>query len=1051
MSNLEALRNNVPDKIYNRGRRYYYNGNIFSYNLKKLGEERYQINALVVGTYKYRVKVELEILDDNLHFESICSCPYDWANICKHEVAVIYKFLKEDYEELRSDLLMKRNYNKLFKLSRTEDEDSLSSLEYYIKGLLDEKLVNFKFTLKSDGLTDDMLKEIVISIHNSFYYFTNNKMKDWLTRKDHTIIETLNNLETSKSRMSHSFLLAKNEESFDFIQKLIENHPVYFEETGERIEIGEKIEPELVLQGDETEISFTLKESDSKIYQAPYSQLSWMVKDSALYPVNMEVFTSLPERVKIPENKKGEFLFEVLPSLQERYKIEVSEGLKKYELIQEEPEIKLKFDYLEDIIYCYSKVKLSDKFYEGPEILGLDLDQKDYQRSEDDPELWYSKDKGAIKVLIDFLEEYNFYVQPTCFILKDKGDIQEFITDGIIHLPEEWEVETTSDFETIEVKPVELDPVIEFEEGEGIDWFEFKIVYNLRGNTYSREELQRMISYNKQGRPYLHLGNSYYILQENEKEERVNELINLADKKGDGYKSNYYNLLYYRNLLEETGLSLKGNRVYNEMNKDISGEKLIQRVEIPAEVSNILRDYQKKGYYWLRFLHKYRFGGILADDMGLGKTVQTLTLLKSISSKRPALITCPRTLIYNWGEEVKKFFPEIKYLVYYGTPLEREEMRSCFDKYDLIITSYSIISRDYQEINKSKVEFSYCVLDEAQHIKNFKTLRARGVKKIKAERKLALTGTPLENSVEELWSIFDFLMKGYLGNYSQFRRNYLTPIKKENDQNKLEELRKRVSPFILRRKKEEVLSELPEKIINIQPVEMTKLQHDSYRAVLDEVKSNIIQTVKEKGFNHSRINVLAALTKLRQICNHPALVLGKKGQKQSSGKLEVLQEIVEDAIEAGHKLIVFSQFVKMLKLIRHSFGKKGINYEYLDGSTRNRMERVKHFNEDAEVKVFLISLKAGGLGLNLTAADIVIHVDPWWNPMVERQATDRAHRLGQQKRVMVYKMITNGTIEEKMVKLQQKKQKVFESIIENNSNPMEAITWEDIKELLEIG
>ena len=447
-------------------------------------------------------------------------------------------------------------------------------------------------------------------------------------------------------------------------------------------------------------------------------------------------------------------------------------------------------------------------------------------------------------------------------------------------------------------------------------------------------------------------------------------------------------------------------------------------------------------------MHKYHFGGILADDMGLGKTLQMLTLLKSLKPKKPALVLCPRTLIYNWQEEADKFFDDLKTLVYYGTPAEREEMRDDFSSYDLIISSYSTISRDVEELNAEGKVFSISILDEAQHIKNHRTKRAKAVKNIEAESRLALTGTPLENSIEELWSIFDYLMPGYLGNYSYFRKEFITPISKNNEKEKLKELKERVAPFILRRRKEEVLKELPEKIINVHPVSMTQLQEDSYQTVLEEVRGELEETVDQKGFNRSRINVLAALTKLRQICNHPSLVLGDEGNAHNSGKLEALRELLSDALSGGHKLIIFSQFVKMLKLIRNDLDQQGINYRYLDGSTRNRMERVKEFNSDPEIDVFLISLKAGGVGLNLTAADMVVHVDPWWNPMVERQATDRAHRLGQENRVMVYKMITRGTVEEKMLKLQQRKQDLFDNVIENNVNPIKAISWEDIQDLL---
>ncbi|MFP4017327.1 MAG: SNF2-related protein, partial [Halanaerobiales bacterium] len=668
-----------------------------------------------------------------------------------------------------------------------------------------------------------------------------------------------------------------------------------------------------------------------------------------------------------------------------------------------------------------------------------------------------AKNYEPVRALIDFLEEYEFHVRPDSFFIKNREDIQEFITNGLLYLQEEWNVSRSESFNQIEVKSVELEPVIELmesdEEGGKIDWFEFRVYYNLGGHSLSREKLLKMIRYNKSGEAYIQIDDSYFFLQEGKQEENLKEIIDLADgdsnNDNENYRSNYYNILYYKRLVEDSGISFQGNKVYNQLDQDISGESLVKKEDIPQQVEGLLRNYQKDGFYWLRFLHKYRFGGVLADDMGLGKTLQALTLLKSIELSGPALIVCPRTLIYNWSEEVEKFFPGTKYLVYYGTPEEREEMIDKLIDYEIIITSYSILSRDYKALNEIEASFSYCILDEAQHIKNFKTKRARGVKAIKALYKLALTGTPIENSVEELWSIFDFLMPGYLGSYSYFRKNYLNPISNENDSERLSELKKRVEPFLLRRKKGEVLKELPDKIINYQHVEMTKLQQDTYKLVPEEVKSKVFETVSEKGFNQSRIHILAALTKLRQICNHPALVLEKADQQAPSGKIDALMEMVEEAIDGGHKLVVFSQFVKMLKLIRERFDIQGISYEYLDGSTHNRMERVNRFNSEEDVKVFLISLKAGGVGLNLTSADIVFHVDPWWNPMVERQATDRVHRIGQENKVIVYKLITRGTVEEKMLKLQKRKEEVFNSVIESSSTQSETITWEDIQELFQ--
>ncbi|MGM0549410.1 MAG: DEAD/DEAH box helicase, partial [Bacillota bacterium] len=583
----------------------------------------------------------------------------------------------------------------------------------------------------------------------------------------------------------------------------------------------------------------------------------------------------------------------------------------------------------------------------------------------------------------------------------------------------------------------------------GINWFDFNISYNLGGKSYSRKQLKELISYNKKGEAYIKLANQYYILESGEQEKKVEQMLKDAKSEAEGYRAPYHNLLYYKNLVEKSGIQFQGNQVFNDLESEISGLKVVKKRNIPAVVKNKLRDYQKNGYNWLRFLHKYHFGGILADDMGLGKTLQMLTLIKSVAPKKAALVLCPRTLIYNWQEEAAKFFPKLKTLVYYGSPAVRKEMQNEFKDYDLIISSYSTISRDVDDLNAENISFSFAILDEAQHIKNHRTKRAKAVKNITAHSRLALTGTPLENSIEELWSIFDFLMPGYLGNYSYFKNNFLNPISKNNEKEKMLELKERVAPFILRRRKGEVLKELPDKIINVHPVSMTQLQADSYQTVLADLRGELSQTVSDKGFNRSRINILAALTKLRQICNHPALILGEKASTYNSGKLEALKELLADALSGGHKIIVFSQFVKMLKLIRSELDQQGLNYLYLDGSTRKRMQKVKEFNNNCEVKIFLISLKAGGVGLNLTAADMVVHVDPWWNPMVERQATDRAHRLGQQNRVMVYKLITRGTVEEKMLKLQERKQDLFNNVIEDNVNPIRAISWEDIQELLE--
>jgi superfamily II DNA or RNA helicase len=1050
MNLLKVLKNNVPLHIFQRGENYYREERVQEYEVVQTDDYSFKIKARVRGTTMYNVQINLRIKDNKVSLSCDCSCPYNRGEICKHEMAVLFKFITEDYAAL-SQGEGNYHYNKLLTFNRSVQPQEKISLDYYIKGLLTESMVNFKITLKAELLSEKKIEELISYIHNPELYLLNaDNIIDRLVNSDLVALEYIRKTVTSMSRTPGSILFPKNKSNFNFIMNLTEGDRVYLEETGEKVRAGKLLYPRLLITGNNDEIEIKPEENEYPVYRANQGRndLSWSIIDGKIHPVELESIYKLPEKIKIPEKKRGEFLFEILPSLEENLELSVARNLKGNRLIERDPVIRLEFDYREQAIFCHTLVEIEDKAYHNSQILELNLDNRHYFQTEE-PDVWYCWNLNALKILIEFLEYNNFHVHPEGFVIRDENEIQDFITDGFVHLPEEWEVETTPAFDQLEIVPIELDPVIEFKnDGDSINWFEFTISFNLGGKTYSYSQLKSMLRYNKQGEGYVRLGQSYYILQEGQRQKSVEQVLKLAEA-GDNntYRSNYYNLLYYRNLVEETGINFKGNRVFNQLEQDITGNNLVKEMEIPDEVTSILRGYQKNGYYWLRFLDKYRFGGILADDMGLGKTLQTLTFLKSISTKRPALVICPRTLLYNWSEEIEKFFPGTEYLVYYGNPEEREKMRSNIDQYELVITSYSIISRDYEEMQN--FNFSYCILDEAQHIKNYRTKRARGVKAIRAGVRLALTGTPIENSVEELWSIMDYLMPGYLGNYHQFSNNYLNPIKKNHDEESLYELKKRVAPFILRRKKQDVLKELPDKMVNIQRVEMTKLQEDTYRVVLDEVKNNLFETVQQRGFDRSRINILTVLTRLRQICNHPALVLDQPDRRLRSGKMEALLEIVGEAIEGGHKLIVFSQFVQMLKLIREEFDRSNIIYEYLDGSTRNRMERVRNFNENEEIQVFLISLKAGGVGLNLTAADMVIHVDPWWNPMVERQATDRAHRIGQDKRVMVYKLITVGTVEEKMLKLQEKKEHIFNSVIEESASPINNITWQDIQELLE--
>lgn len=496
---------------------------------------------------------------------------------------------------------------------------------------------------------------------------------------------------------------------------------------------------------------------------------------------------------------------------------------------------------------------------------------------------------------------------------------------------------------------------------------------------------------------------------------------------------NKYNLLY-----------LSGLRESGRISADAGFDALITeikkiRADIPENMEKILRDYQKTGVHWMKQLSELGFGGILADDMGLGKTLEVIAFVMSEKREKPTLCVTPSALTYNWLSEINKFAPEARVKIIDGTKEERVSALSDIAGFDFIITSYPLLRRDIQEY--SGLEFSYCFIDEAQHIKNPKTLSAKAVKRINAEKCFAVSGTPIENSLGELWSIFDFVMPGHLSGRQQFTLRYEKPIR-QGETSVAAALRGKIKPFILRRMKYDVLSELPDKIENTFFAEPAPAQKKMYAAYLTAARREARELL-EFG---DRIRILSLLMRLRQICCHPGLI--DDNFDAESGKLTLLSELVESGIESGRRILIFSQFTSMLDIIRKRLENSGASCFYLDGNTpaKVRAELADRFN-GGEGNVFLVSLKAGGVGLNLTGADMVIHYDPWWNPAVVNQATDRAHRIGQTKAVHVIKLATKGTIEEQILKLQDKKQGLAEDMIRENNAMLSNLSKEEILEL----
>jgi superfamily II DNA or RNA helicase len=480
----------------------------------------------------------------------------------------------------------------------------------------------------------------------------------------------------------------------------------------------------------------------------------------------------------------------------------------------------------------------------------------------------------------------------------------------------------------------------------------------------------------------------------------------------------------------------------------LGGKKALPEVEPPKGLKATLRNYQQEGFNWLNFLRQNSIGGILADDMGLGKTLQTLTLLlgekESGRGDSPSLVVVPTSLLHNWQQEAHQFAPQLRVLIHSG--VNRAKDPASFSEYDLILSSYGIVRQDIDAL--SGFPFHYVVLDEAQNIKNPGSKTARAVRKLTSRHRLALTGTPVENTIMDLWSQMAFLNPGLLGGETFFKKFYVQPIEKQQDDTRQAKLQRIMYPYILRRKKNEVEKELPPKIERLHYCGMEPLQEEKYEQTLSEYRNYFLDLLSKGDYGKNKLNVLVGLQKLRQLAIHPKLADADNFELEDSGKYQEVKRLLHQVTSKGAKVLIFSQFVKMLDLLRNDLDKEGVKYCYLDGSTRDRSKQVDLFQNDESIPVFLISLKAGGVGLNLTAAEYVFLLDPWWNPAVEHQAVDRSHRIGQKKTVIYYKFITENSIEEKILKLQQKKSRLSEDLISVDEGFYQKMSEDEMAELL---
>jgi len=632
--------------------------------------------------------------------------------------------------------------------------------------------------------------------------------------------------------------------------------------------------------------------------------------------------------------------------------------------------------------------------------------------------------------------------QPDQFVLRAKTDPVDFLLTQVPRLTEAG-FEIYGERELTSARVNRSRPTVSFSVSSGIDWFDVDGVVHFGETQVKLKEVRKAV---RRKERYVKLADGSIGEIPAEWLDKYRYLFSMAEDSGEGLRLASAQVTLLDQLLLD-GDRIQADDEFQRRRENLRRFSQIEPRDLPDGLKANLHPYQKSGFDWLHFLHEYGFGGCLADDMGLGKTVQALAFLQSLSeshaAKAATLLVLPRSLVFNWEREAARFTPGLRLLNHAGTT--RVKDLAAFDEYDLVLTTYGIMLRDIEMLRQHR--FHYVILDEAQAIKNPVSQSAKAARLLQADHKLTLTGTPVENSTLELWSQFSFLNPGLLGNLEHFRTEFAGAIEKRQDEVAAAFLRRLVHPFILRRTKDQVARDLPPRTERILYTEMEPAQKKLYEKTRDFYRAQIMGLVDKEGIQDARMKILEGLLRLRQISNHPRLV--EPDSKAASGKFETLLETLDTLRAEGHKALVFSQFVTMLSLVRESLDAAHVPYAYLDGKTTDRQGRVDAFQNNPDLPLFLISLKAGGVGLNLTAADYVIHIDPWWNPAVEMQATDRTHRIGQDKPVFVYKLITRETVEEKILLLQDRKRALVSQLISTEGGFFKNLTRQDIELLFE--
>lgn len=994
--------------------------------------------------YQFKIKDDREdyVVEINTEkeFTYRCSCEYNKVTMamCEHCVAAL-EFMENNKDLVRVvDQNLKKlleNYrNKLIIQAQVLLDDEKLEIEPVFEVKEDTMSLFYRVGINKKYIIKDINHFLDMINYEGLYQLNENEEIYLSVEKFSDSSKRLIDMLRSRHMMQERDYYQKNEDNRTFVVKgrNLDNLFAYGYQYPMKMKKEEKIIVDMHFKTHPPKIKISLEKNGA--YYTLYHNVFfdamergnyglYILIDSTFYKGNVKYAGKMEpllrtlnanKTIDIPEDLLHSFYNQVLKQVSDYVEFE-GEVLQK--LVNEKEKLTLRLD-LDNEGVAYFRFNreignMSYNLFEDTNLLSEDV----------------ILIQDILKPYITKLENGN------CYIGDTHESFYEFVNVIIPKISAYVEIFVSEKVRSIRMKRLKQVSIgVSFESG--------LLQFNLDFGELEAEEMRKIIEQYHEKRKFYRLKDGSFLdLQDESMEQFVTLIDDLgldSDNLEEEMSVDAYRSLFLQQQMQESN--------YIKFTKDKSFNELVEEIQsiqentfsVPKQLDTVLRDYQKYGFRWLKTMQKFHFGGILADDMGIGKTIQILALL-SDAPKEKSIVICPSSIVFNWKSEIEKFTPYLKALVVAGNVNQRKNLIEKMNDYDVIITSYDYLKRDIEHYENET--FYYQILDEAQYIKNFNTKNAVSVKMINSKYRFALTGTPIENSLAELWSIMDFLMPNYLFSYREFKEMYEIPIVKEKSVQKQKRLAQLISPFLLRRLKKDVVKELPEKIETDVFVEFSAEEKELYDANVVKMKDLIEQQQSENKFY-----VLSMLTKLRQLCNDPRLIY--EDISGISSKMKACFEIVEQSVATNKKILLFSQFTSLLDLIELELQNRGIKYYYLQGSTSKllRQQMVNDFNED-DTSVFLISLKAGGTGLNLTAAEVIIHFDPWWNISAQNQASDRAYRIGQKNVVQVFKLIMKDSIEEKILKLQNVKKELADTIIEENEGKILSMSTNEILDL----